>query len=341
MHPLSIAYIGEPTGNSALRCRALMRLGHKVHFVDHNPPAYRNEIGRRYLFRIGGFFDQTYILSYLKAALKGKSFDLIVVNQGDFLGPKVVSFLKTKAPRVACYVNDNPFAHGISDWRFRQFRRAAHLYDLIAIIRRSNLPQLKEIGVKRSISVWCSADEVAHLASDVHHSEGPFSNEVCFIGTWFPERGPFICDLINAGIHISIWGDNWHKAPEWDCIKSHHRGDAVSDPALYSQIIYSAKVALCLLSEKNNDLHTRRSAEIPAIGGVLLAPRTRDHLEMYEEGVEAMFYEGAMDCAAKCKELLANEDLRANIRKNGRARVIRSGYLNERVMETIIEETLK
>jgi spore maturation protein CgeB len=45
--------------------------------------------------------------------------------------------------------------------------------------------------------------------------------EVSFIGTWRPERGPFMVELIRRGAPFSIWGDGCQKAPEWSVIASY------------------------------------------------------------------------------------------------------------------------
>ena len=39
-----------------------------------------------------------------------------------------------------------------------------------------------------------------------------YGSHVCFIGSWMPERGPFMQALLQAGLPLSIWGDHWRKA---------------------------------------------------------------------------------------------------------------------------------
>jgi spore maturation protein CgeB len=105
----------------------------------------------------------------------------------------------------------------------------------------------------------------------------------------------------------------------------------------YSKAIAGAKVAIVLLNGANNDLHTTRSAEIPAIGTAMCAPRTEHHLTLYKEGEEALFFDGVEECAAQCCRLLADDELRLSIADAGRRRAIENGTFNEPLMQSIVE----
>ena len=67
-----------------------------------------------------------------------------------------------------------------------------------------------------------------------------------------------------------------------------------SGPAIYGddylKAIQLAKVSLGLLSKGNRDLHTTRTFEIPYCGGLLCAERTSEHLQLYQEDVEAVYW---------------------------------------------------
>lgn len=101
--------------------------------------------------------------------------------------------------------------------------------------------------------------------------------------------------------------------------------------------IQCARVNLGLLSHENRDLHTTRSLEIPALGGLLCAERTHEHLALYEEGVEALFWNDAEECAATCFHALADEPRRARIAKAGRERYQRDNHRNEAVMQSLLD----
>jgi hypothetical protein len=78
--------------------------------------------------------------------------------------------------------------------------------------------------------------------------------------------------------------------------------------------------------------------EIPALGGLLCAERTAEHLDLYIEGKEALFWDSVEECAAACSHILTNEELRKQIAAAGQARSVANGNTNENVMRAIVEE---
>jgi hypothetical protein len=163
-----------------------------------------------------------------------------------------------------------------------------------------------------------------------------WSSEVLFLGTWFPERGPFLLELVKRGVPLTIRGTNWSKAPEWEALKPHWKGGALLGDD-YAKAIQCAKVNIGLLSMMNRDLHTTRSLEIPALGALLCAQRTSEHLAMYREGEEALFWADPEECAAMCRKALEYKGLRESIARAGHARTRRNGHYNETVLKRILD----
>ena len=141
--------------------------------------------------------------------------------------------------------------------------------------------------------------------------------------------------LIELGVPLTIQGGQWQKAPEWPRLQKHWRGGAIEGDD-YARAIQCAKVNLGLLSKGNRDLHTTRSLEIPALGGLLCAERTPEHLAMYDEGAEAAFWSDADECAATCQSLLADDARRQRIAQAGQRRHWRNGHQNETVMQALL-----
>ena len=148
-----------------------------------------------------------------------------------------------------------------------------------------------------------------------------------------------MAELIRLGVPLSIWGDRWYKAREWSIIQPRWRGPGVYDQR-YATIIQSAKVGLGLVFKGNRDLHTSRSMEIPALGAVLCAERTSEHMYLYDDGVEAVFWSTPEECAAACRGLLADEAYRQSVARRGRERLQRNGNYNEQVLRALLNEVL-
>jgi spore maturation protein CgeB len=186
-------------------------------------------------------------------------------------------------------------------------------------------------------------DEVLHSSDAISVKKIlEHKSDVCFIGTWmrYEARDDFLLKLVDRGVNVSIWGDRWHKSRHWARIQSHWRGPALSGQD-YVAAIRGAKVCLGLLSKGNRDLHTTRSMEIPYAGGLLCAERTSEHLELYREDEEAVFWSSAEECAAKCLALLQDDDRREQIRLAGMRRVRENKVGNEDICRHILNAVTK
>lgn len=337
---MKIAYISPEYGTSLHRAKALKRLGHQVEIIDPWSWFVQSKWTSRWLHHLGGIGNEVVINDRLFHDVKEARPNFIWVDQGPFLGPKCIQQLRLLGVPIVNYAVDDPF--GSRDGlRFYNYRRAVPFYDLLAVVRKENVDEAKKFGAKKVIQVWRSADEIAHsLQTLTNREKVQFASDVAFIGTWMPERGPFMIELVKQGIPLSIWGDRWQKDPEWNLLKPFWRGPGLYKDDSYVKVIQSAKICLGLLSKGNRDLHTQRSIEIPALGSLLCAERTSEHLTLYDEGKEAVFWNDAKECAELCKKLLNDEALRLEIARNGHKRALKNNLFNEPVLELIIKAVI-
>lgn len=333
---LAILYIGYNSGTSLHRACALRRLGHEVFIIDLATLLPKSSFAASWAWQTGGLFLEGYIRRELLASLPRREFDLVYVDGGELLGPALLIELKNRFRAIVNHNMDDPFG-GRDGQRWRLYLAAVPLYDLIVVVRDCNVPEAFAAGAQRVLRVYMAADEVAHAPE--HLSEEDFqkwNGEVSFVGTWMPERGPFMERLVEFGVPLSIHGGRWEKAREWPVLRPYWRGPSLYGVS-YAKAIQCAKVSLGLLSKGNRDLSTTRSFEIPSLGGLLCAERTTEHTGLYKEDEEAVFWDTPEECAAKCMELLSNEEARKRIASNGRKRWIRNGVSNETVMAQIID----
>ena len=341
---LYILYLGHNFGNSQHRADALRRLGHKVDVIDPWEFLPDTRIMRKILRKLtheaGPAFLEPYVRKKLEKRLKNNHFDVIWSNQCELIGSATALMLKRHAHSMVTYVNDDPV--GPRDKRlFSLYRHAVKHYDLHAVVRWPNVEEVYAYGAAKVIRVFMSADEVAHRPLVLTAEENKrWASDVTFIGTWMPERGPFLARLMELGVPLTLYGDRWQRAREWPFLKKIWYGPGLVGDA-YVKAIQAARVCIGLLSKGNRDLHTSRSAEIPYIGSVLCAERTVEHMAMYRENKEAVFWSTPEECAEKCFSFLSDESRRKTIARAGRERCLRSGYLNEPIMETILKSLLK
>lgn len=340
---MRIVFLGSSGGTSTHRANALVRLGHLIEIIDPRAWLPRGRWVGPWMYRAGGVGSNIMLARRLAEAVAIEKPDLVWVDQGEWFGPRILRAIRERcgpAVSIINYTVDDPFG-GRDAWRFAGYLRAVPEYDLLAVVRAENVAEARARSARAVMQVWRSADEVAHATRELSIDQRRrFASEVVFVGTWMPERGPFMAELVRRGVPLSIWGNRWQKAPEWPQLAPHWRGPGLDTDDDYAAAILAAKVNLGLLSKGNRDLHTQRSLEIPALGGLFCAERTSEHLALYEEGREAVFWSDAAECAEQCMALLADEPQRQAIAAAGHARALRNGHYNERVMARILEAAM-
>lgn len=334
----SILYIGSNSGTSLHRAIALKRLGHDVFIIDPTDLLPRVRLVSAWRWKTGGLFLEKFIERKILGIVQGRRFDLAYVDGGELVGPPLICELKKRFGTVINYNIDDPF--GPRDGRrWRVYLQAVPFYDLISVVRDCNIPEAYAQGARRVLLVRRSADEVAHAPREINpQDEQKWASEVLFVGTWMPERGPFMERLVELGVPLSIFGNRWDKAREWRVLRRFWRGPSLDAAEDYAKAIQCAKVSLGLLSRGNRDLATQRSFEIPHLGGVLCAERTVEHTSLYREDDEAVFWSSPEECAKHSLRLLKDEAKRKQLALNGRRRCLQNGTTNEIVLAEIVFE---
>jgi spore maturation protein CgeB len=327
-----VLYLGSGSAGStsAHRVAALERLGLQVLVLDPAALLPRRTKWRSWFeFRTGYRFSQTLLRLALgrELALLQMDFSVVWVNSGELLGPSILLWLRSLyACPFVFYCNDDPT--GPRDWnRFSSLRAALPLYDLCVCVREINRLEWLALGARNLVRVWMSFDEQMHR---VDQPVEPPHNKLSFIGTNIPaeQRDRFLNQLIKTKVPLSIHGTRWQRSRYWSQLRHFCHLGFVVDRG-YTALLSKAALCLGLLSHRNRDLHTQRTLEAPAASTVLLTERTSEHQLLYEEGVEALFWQTPQECAFIAKQMLANQSELASVRKAGHQRVSELGVGNE------------
>ncbi len=340
MKALNILYLGVLSGTCLDRARALERLGHTVTHFDPRLMLPRTGWTDRVTWHIGGQYFGPWMERALAKTLHGCAYDLCIVDSGEWMTPSVVKLLKRYATNVISYCIDDPTGPRDSR-RFTAYRRALPFYDLVVVMRERNVQEVRQLGAKQVLRVFMSADEVSHAPRVITpQDQAKWQSQVLFLGTWMPERGPFLLELIRRGVPLTIQGSHWAKAPEWAELKPYWRGDAIAGDD-YAKAIQCAQINIGMLSKGNRDLHTTRSMEVPALGGLLCAERTSEHEALYRDGIDALFWRDASQCADQCLDLLTQPERITQIARAGRERYLQQPHRNEAVMQAILRRAFE
>ncbi len=337
---MRILYLGATDGTARHRAETLKRLGHEVKVIFPDTLVPGGAFLKRLHHESGGLLCAERVASRIRDIIGNEQFDFTWVGGGRYVGPSLIRWLQQRFGPVLNYNNDDPLGNR-DRFSWSLYRQAVPAYDLLIYHREINVNEAYARGAKRAMWTYSMIDEVdvaPFPMSDEERARG--QSDVLFIGTWMPERGPFMAHLVERGVPLTIIGNRWEKAREWNIIKSSWKAKGTTNYKDYAAKIMSAKVCLGLLSKENRDLHTRRSMEIPYLGGLLCAERTTDHSALYEEDKEAVFWSDANECADKCLLLLQNDVMRRDIALKGRERCLKNGNFNEPIMNSLLEIAL-
>jgi spore maturation protein CgeB len=135
-------------------------------------------------------------------------------------------------------------------------------------------------------------------------------------GKWTPRR-QFILKQLAGSEKFRIFRDEL-LGRAWQS------GEVYGDD--YARALTGARVGLGLLRKVCPDQHTTRTFEIPACGSMLLADRTGEHRELFDEGKEAEFFASTEELVDKARFYCGDELARRRVADAGFERCVKSKY---------------
>lgn len=336
---MKILVVGD--GHSAIHevavVEAFRKLGHQVKpFYWHSYFNSQNPVGRLWQ-RVQNKFLIGPTLSKINADLvdAADQFNpkLIFIYRGTHIFPKTIAKIKKKLPQcvVYGYNNDDPFAAGHSPWLWRHFMKCLPIYDLVFAYRKHNIAEYINLGAKKVelLMPWFVPEK------DYPITQGEFIEkqyDVVFVGHYENDRRIEYLEKISQSKYtFGLFGPDWNRAPDYDWLQFKQpvlpvRGD------FYRKTLISAKIALCFLSTLNRDTYTRRCFEIPAMGVFMLCQYSDDLAQIFNDGVDVVFFYNSDDMLKKIDHYINNDRLREQIAANGRERVVYDKHdINSRI----------
>jgi spore maturation protein CgeB len=276
-------------------------------------------------------------------AVRSTPVDVIWVDRGITVERGTLTELRRLCPdaRIVHYNPDDPFGdYGMSE--FRTFMKAIPEYDVHLIPRKPNVAEYLDWGAKRveQIVPFWGYDPTTHRKVTLDDDERRhFGAPVGFIGMAEKERAGSITRLVREGFAVKVWGNRWPSyLDDADARK------VIAGPAqfgeTYAKIISSFDINLAFLRRQNRDEHTSRSVELPAAGAFMLAERTDEHLQLFEEGREAEFFDSDDELVEKVRYYGERPEERARIAEAGRQRAVRDGYDNRSVVTEMLQRIM-
>jgi hypothetical protein len=339
-----ILYVG-PLGRgetSKQRYDALRDLGYDLDGIDSSlsrkasfPERLAARVCHR-LFRYGlnqlPAFDLARVNKALLEHMEADTWDYLWLDKALAVHAKTLkSFrLRQKSCRIVGYSPDDMNQRHSQS---RQFLLSLPFYDLYATTKSYNVDELRQLGCKKLIFIGNSYDPGTHYPRALTPEQRQeLGGPVGFVGSYEKERANSIVYLCRNGIQVRIWGHGWQQfkgRPNALVMRRSMVGDD------YARVISAFDINLAFLRKINRDLQTTRSVEIPACGSFMLAERTKEHLDLFEEGKEAEFFSSDEELLAKTRYYLSHPECRIKIAAAGRKRCLESGYSHHERLKQI------
>lgn len=344
---MKILYLGQigPGQTALMRMRAIERLGHSVLGVHTSEEWKRASWIKRQVQRrtYRGTIVDKINSSILSAAREFKPV-MVWADKQEFLRVETIEELRKLGAKSVHFTPDPYFS---LDWKRTQVMdRAIGAFDALLYCKAYERKQYEALGKPLVYMPLGYCDEVHRpLPSD----DVRWSCAVGFLGGWEPRRERLLRAVAAEGVDVKIWGGYWDFLHDgkWslhrhiilrqlageDCFQFHrdellasaHQGGEVYEDD-YARAVTGSKIGLGFLRKAWPDQHTTRSFEIPACGSLLLADRTEEHQEFFEEGKEAEFFASCEELLDKVKFYCRNESARKRVAAGGYKRCIEAEY---------------
>lgn len=193
-------------------------------------------------------------------------------------------------------------------------------WDAVVTTKSFNVEEMRRRGVHNPLFVWSAYDPAWHHLTA---RQGERAYEVGFIGNARPDREALIIGLAR------IYGKNFRlDGPGWKRVRQlRATGAAVSSGKYgeeFSFAVASTTSNLVLLNSDNRDLHTCRSLEVPAAGGLFIGQRTAEHSQLLEEGVECGLFSSEEELLELLDRAVSDKGWARRLAEAGHSRITRS-----------------
>jgi spore maturation protein CgeB len=244
--------------------------------------------------------------------------DLILICKGANISPVTLNLIRGESDAVLVnYATDDPFNPINST---RDLVESIPFYDLYACTKRRIMADIQKVCP-------CVVYIPFAYKPTVHFPEKPanieeaerFESDLVFIGGGDQDRFPYMRALIQdiPDLRLHLYGGYWKRDR---VLAQYYKGFAYGRE--FRLALSGTKIAFNLVRRANRDGHVMRTFEIPACGAFMLAERTEEHLELFAEDKEAVYFDSQDELVDKTRYYLAHETERRRIAEAGRRKVL-------------------
>ena len=249
--------------------------------------------------------------------------NILLLFKGQEILPETLKKIKAEGVYLVNYNLDHPFDYFSKGSGNKNVFRSLSVYDLHITYSK----QIQEQLTKKLPETSNAFLPFGYFTSIREEGLNRFKTEIkelCFIGNPDQERLRVLTLLAKEGIKINIYGHGWDKYPELN-EKANIREALYGIDYLNTISMY--RIQLNIFRPHNYNSHNMRTFEVPAAGGIQLAPYSLEQTEFFLEDNEVFFYKNDQELIAKAKQLLALPQSEViKLRKSALLRSTKSNY---------------
>jgi spore maturation protein CgeB len=321
-------------GVAGCMCDELASSGERVELLEISPKWSRS-LANRAVERVCGVNSPRVISLNMRALrlVRGGTFRTTLVTNGRELWPESVremrDLLGSRGGGIVCYLCDDPFnpVHRRESWL-----ESLRHYSVVVSTKRRVMADLVNLGCRIVRYARFGYHPPIHRPVDPE-SQGIAPMDVGFVGNADADRIPILSALVDgtSGLSVGLYGKGWSAHPSLGKLA---RAQVVG--LAYSAAMCASTVCPCLVRRANRDGHVMRSIELPAMGAFMLAERTDEHQEIFDEGVHCEYWGCAQELVEKAKWYAQHPGAARTIAQRGYARVTAGGFTYaDRALEVV------
>ncbi|MEM9354940.1 MAG: glycosyltransferase [Pseudomonadota bacterium] len=307
--------------------RSLKRLGHEVH--DYWPAIERqllpSRLAERAMDRVLPNIKMALVRRDLLAAAEALKPDVVWIMKGADIDPATIEALKSLGPRVVNFNADHPFEFYTRGTGNARVAAGVPHYDAYLTYSRRIEAEIRarHPGLQTGVLPFGHEVDEAFYAEILRRTQEECLR-VVFAGNPDPQRVAELGFLVAEGFDVDVYGKPWQSIAG-TMPRLNYCGD-VTGHETYA-VFRRYRVALNFFRPHNIGSHNLRSFEIPAVGGILLAPDSEEHREFFTAGKEAFYYTDRDSMVAELRRVLALPEADARkVREAARWRSVNAGY---------------